>query len=334
MPRIRLPIETLYNGILAGKRNFLAKAITLVESALDSDRELAMQLIEKITPHCGNSFRIGVTGVPGVGKSSFIESFGNFILEEETNQVAVLAVDPSSAVSGGSILGDKTRMETLANHPRAYVRPSASAGHFGGVAARTREVILLCEAAGFNHIIIETVGVGQSETTIAHLADFFLLLMLAGAGDELQGIKRGITEMCDALVINKADGDELIRAQQAANEYRQALHYFRRSTSDWIPEVTICSALEKTGLDMIKLTLDTFLNQVKTNGFFEHNRLIQNQYWFEKELNNYIQHELFKRGEIRDAVENAKKESLIMQQDPGVLAFKTALNIFQQKKNN
>jgi LAO/AO transport system kinase len=226
----------------------LARAITLVESRLAADAEKAAQLLDSILPHTGKSRRIGITGVPGVGKSTFVDVLGMHVTRDCGERLAVLSVDPSSPISGGSILGDKTRMERLSMEERAFIRPSPAGGHLGGVARRTRETILLCEAAGFRNVFIETVGVGQSETAVRSMSDFFLLLMLAGAGDELQGIKRGIIEMIDGMAINKADGDNLAKAERARVQYASALHLFPASGDGWTPRVVCCSALHNTGI--------------------------------------------------------------------------------------
>jgi LAO/AO transport system kinase len=244
----RLPLDQYVDGVLAGDRMVLARAITLIESRLPADSEKAAQLLDAILPHTGKSRRVGITGVPGVGKSTFIDALGMHVTRELGEQLAVLSVDPSSPISGGSILGDKTRMEKLAMEPRAFIRPSPAGGHLGGVARRTRETILLCEAAGFRNVFIETVGVGQSETAVRSMSDFFLLLMLAGAGDELQGIKRGIIEMVDGMAINKADGDNHAKAERARVQYASALHLFPASTDGWTPRVLCCSSLNNTGI--------------------------------------------------------------------------------------
>ncbi|HSH50986.1 MAG TPA: methylmalonyl Co-A mutase-associated GTPase MeaB, partial [Bacteroidales bacterium] len=240
-------VQEYVDGIINGNRTILGQAITLIESSLPDHHQIAQEIIEKCLPYAGNSIRIGITGVPGVGKSTFIESMGKYITSKG-NKLAVLAIDPSSERSKGSILGDKTRMEELATDTNAFIRPSPSAGSLGGVARKTRETIVLCEAAGFNTIFIETVGVGQSETAVHSMVDFFLLLMLAGAGDELQGIKRGIMEMADAIVINKADGGNIQKAELAKNQYQNALHLYPPAPSGWIPKVLTCSSLVKTGI--------------------------------------------------------------------------------------
>src|SRR5512143_3582392 len=244
------PVDTLADGVLAGNRRALAKAITLVESTRDDHQEAAQRLLERLLPATGRAHRVGISGVPGVGKSTFIEAFGLHLVERGL-RVAVLAVDPSSARSGGSILGDKTRMQRLSVSPQAIIRPSPAAGSLGGVARRTREAMLVCEAAGYDVVLVETVGVGQSEYAVASMVDFFLVLMLAGAGDELQGMKKGILELADALAINKADGDNIARAQRAAGELQLALRLFRPQSAQWEPPVLQVSALEERGMDAV-----------------------------------------------------------------------------------
>ncbi len=267
----KLSVEQYFNGIRNGDRSILSRAITLIESVLPGDKTIAKELINRCLPFSGNSFRIGITGVPGVGKSTFIETFGLSMINEG-KKVAVLAIDPSSSRTKGSILGDKTRMEKLSVDPHAFIRPSSSAGTLGGVSRNTRESIILCEAAGFDIILIETVGVGQSETAVAQMVDFFLLLMLAGGGDELQGIKRGIMEMADLIVINKADGDNKQKANLAKREYQNALHLFPPAESGWIPEVITASGLTGEGLPEVKIQLDRFLKKVKENNYFDYHR--------------------------------------------------------------
>lgn len=276
--RKRLTIDQYIDGVLKGDKIVLSKAITLVESTLESDHLLAEQVIEKILPYTGRSVRIGITGVPGVGKSTFIESFGKLITSMN-KKLAVLAIDPSSQRSKGSILGDKTRMPNLSVDPLAYIRPSASGSSLGGVSTKTRETMLLCEAAGYEVIFIETVGVGQSETTVKGMVDFFLLLMLAGAGDELQGIKKGIMEMADAIAITKADGDNKSKCERAKREYKNALHLFPPSESGWYPEVLTCSAVENEGLFKVWEVIQRFSQELKEKELFMRNRQYQNVEW-------------------------------------------------------
>lgn len=248
MSRQRLPVAAYVDGVLGGDRAILARAITLIESERVEDAEPAAAVLDAVLPHAGRSRRVGITGAPGVGKSTFIDTFGMHLVRDRGERVAVLSVDPSSPISGGSILGDKTRMERLSLEPGAYIRPSPARGFLGGVARRTRETILLCEAAGFGAILVETVGVGQSETAVRSMTDFFLLLLLPGAGDHLQGIKRGIIEMVDAIAINKADGEMTARARQAQAEYQAALHLFPAQADGWAPPVVTCSALTQDGI--------------------------------------------------------------------------------------
>lgn len=273
--------------ITTGDITALSRAITMVESTKSEDHLLANDIIDRCLPHSGNAIRVGITGVPGVGKSTFIESFGNY-LTKQGKKVAVLAIDPSSQKSGGSILGDKTRMETLVQNEAVYVRPSPSRGSLGGVAKATRESIVLCEAAGFDVIIIETVGVGQSEITVRGMVDFFLLLMLSGAGDELQGIKRGIMEMADAVVITKADGDNLPLAKRAMSEYKNALHLFPASDSQWIPKVSHCSALNDYNIDEVWKIISVYQNLTMNNGYFMENRKHQAQFWMNERINELL----------------------------------------------
>ncbi|MBX2841821.1 MAG: methylmalonyl Co-A mutase-associated GTPase MeaB [Flammeovirgaceae bacterium] len=290
MVRRRLTIDEYINGIISGNRFILSRAITLIESALESDFELSQQLLEKIMPYTGKSIRVGISGVPGVGKSTLIETFGDYIASNN-HKVAVLAIDPSSQKTSGSIMGDKTRMEKLSQNPNAYIRPSATGSSLGGVARKTRESMLLCEAAGFDVILIETVGVGQSETTVRGMVDFFLLLMLSGAGDELQGIKKGIMEMADALVITKADGDNIAKTKAAKAEYKNALHLFRPEESGWFCNVLTCSAITNEGLPEIWEEVEKFQAKTKSNGWFFECRKRQNLKW----MHDSIQEELIRK---------------------------------------
>jgi LAO/AO transport system kinase len=291
----------LAQQIIEGNRTALGQGITLLESTLPEDEEQSQELLSECLPHSGRSIRIGVTGVPGVGKSTFIEAFGK-ILTSQGKKVAVLAIDPTSERTHGSILGDKSRMHELAADENAFIRPSPSSGTLGGVANKTRESIILCEAAGFEIILIETVGVGQSETTVSNLVDFFLLLMLAGAGDELQGIKRGIMELADALIISKADGDNITNSKNAALAYKRALHLFPAMENGWTPKVSICSALENTGIENILDTITQFNDQMTTNRWKLNNREQQNIYWLhhiiKEEIGNKKYQELVSKEDI------------------------------------
>lgn len=295
------------DGIRSGNRVILSRAITLVESQNEADRKQAEELLQAILPFSGNSFRLGITGVPGVGKSTFIEAFGT-LLTEKGIKLAVLTIDPSSQRTKGSILGDKTRMEELSRNPNAFIRPSASGDTLGGVSGKTREVMLLCEAAGYDFIVVETVGVGQSETHVHGMVDFFLLLMLAGAGDELQGIKKGIMEMADSVVINKADGDNLKAAKRAKAEYQNALHLFPANPSGWIPQIKTCSSIDKSGLEEVLEMLSKFQNQVKGNGYFDKNRADQQVHWFKENLNELLKLYFFKKPEVQQLYEQKLKE--------------------------
>ncbi|MCB9762867.1 MAG: methylmalonyl Co-A mutase-associated GTPase MeaB [Alphaproteobacteria bacterium] len=277
-PRVALTTEQLIAGVRACDRAVLGRAITLVESRAPRHRAQAAELLTALMPYTGQAWRVGITGVPGVGKSTFIDALGTR-LTAAGRQVAVLAIDPSSSRTGGSILGDKTRMARLSVDPRAFVRPSPTAGTLGGVAARTRETLLICEAAGFDVVLVETVGVGQSETLVAEMTDFFLVLMLAGAGDQLQGIKRGLLELADLIAVNKADGDNLERARRAAHEYRQALRFTRPPDPDWDPPVLTCSALSEEGLPEIWAKVGEHRAARQASGAFETRRQAQALRW-------------------------------------------------------
>lgn len=294
--------EDLISKILKGDITALSRSITLVESKNTTHLEKANTIIKGCLPHANKSIRIGITGVPGVGKSTFIETFGTY-LTALGKKVAVLAVDPSSSITKGSILGDKTRMEDLVKNERAYIRPSASGDSLGGVARKTRESIILCEAAGFDTIIIETVGVGQSETAVHSMVDFFLLLKLAGAGDELQGIKRGIMEMADAIVINKADGDNVKRAKLAKVEFNRALHLYPEKESGWQPKVSMCSALHDEGIAEIWDLIEQYQKLTKENLFFEHKRNEQNKFWLMQTIEDRLKSDFFTNKKIKEALQ-------------------------------
>ena len=306
----------LFKEILKGNKVALAKGITLLESSLETDIISSQELISDCLPHSGNSIRIGITGVPGVGKSTFIETFGK-ILTEKGKKVAVLAIDPTSEKTHGSILGDKSRMNKLAVDKNAFIRPSPSSGTLGGVSSKTRDSIILCEAAGFDIILIETVGVGQSETIVNTICDFFLLLMLAGAGDELQGIKRGIMELAEMLVITKADGDNLQKANNAKQEYQMALHLFPASENGWTPKISVCSALENTGIKDIWETINTYNQQMIINNYKDENRKKQDVYWLhhiiKEELGNKKYNSLILEGKLDELETKLKKGGTINQ---------------------
>jgi len=300
-------INEMTDGILSSNISFVSKAITLVESTKHEHQEQAQQIINVIIKHSGNSFRLGITGVPGVGKSTFIESFGLEVINRG-HKLAVLAIDPSSQLSKGSILGDKTRMEQLSVHPKAFIRPSPSSGSLGGVARKTKESIIICEAAGYDYIFIETVGVGQSETAVHQLTDFFLLLMLAGAGDELQGIKRGIMEMADGMVITKADGSNTDKAKMARGEYARALHLFPPTESNWIPEVLTCSSTENKGIKEVYDMIDKYKRHTITNHFFETKRANQTKQWLHQTINDTLIERFYANPIIKEEILKIEKQ--------------------------
>mgnify|MGYP001241905592 CR=1 FL=1 len=302
----RLDFSFYAEEIPRGNRVVLAQAITLAESTRAEDITLANQLIEQLLPLTGNSIRIGITGVPGVGKSTFIEAFGKY-LTSLNHKIAVLAVDPTSIKTKGSILGDKTRMEELARDENAFIRPTATSNALGGVTDRTREAILLCEAAGFDIIIIETVGVGQSETSVRNLVDFFLLLMLAGAGDELQGIKKGIMEMADAVVITKADGENLIQTNQAKADVQHALHIFSDSDSGWKPKVITASAQEKKGINETWSIIQEYVTATQDSNFFSENRTQQNLVWFHERMQQLLKQHISQSEEMNTQIKILEK---------------------------
>jgi len=301
-----LPVNDYVSGILNGDIALLSKAVTLVESANAKHQQLAQDIITQCLPHSGKSIRVGITGVPGVGKSTFIEALGSYITKQG-GKLAVLAIDPSSERTKGSILGDKTRMEELAGDKNAYIRPSPSAGSLGGVARKTRETIILCEAAGFNHIFIATVGVGQSETAVHSMTDFFLLLMLAGAGDELQGIKRGIMEMADVVAINKADGNNVEKAQLARIQYNNAIHLFPRKDSEWEPVVLTCSATQKMGIAEVWEQIEKYKLLTIENGYFPGKRREQATYWMHETIQEQLKRNFYNDHEIKLKIKELEK---------------------------
>ena len=295
-------VTKLVEGITKGDITALSRAITLVESTNPDHNKKANEVITECLPYANKSVRIGITGVPGVGKSTFIEAFGVH-LTHLGKKIAVLAVDPSSTLSKGSILGDKTRMEDLVKNQNAFIRPSPSGNSLGGVARKTRETIILCEAAGFDTIMIETVGVGQSETAVHSMVDFFLLLKLAGAGDELQGIKRGIIEMADAIIINKADGDNLKAAKSARVEFNRALHLYPEKDSGWSPKVSLCSALKQTGITEVWDLITAYLNTTKANNYFEKNRNNQNKFWLLQTIEERLKSNFYNSPKIKSELQ-------------------------------
>jgi LAO/AO transport system kinase len=325
----RLDLNAYKNGILSGNRVILSQAITLVESSLESDQNLASELVQSLISETGKSIRIGITGVPGVGKSTFIEAFGKILLDQG-KKVAVLAIDPSSQLTKGSILGDKTRMEVLSADKRAFIRPSPSGSALGGVSGKTREAMLLCEAAGFDVILVETVGVGQSETAVKNMVDFFLLLMLAGAGDELQGIKKGIMEMADALVIHKADGDNIPIAKKAKVNYETALHLFPLAEKNWSPKVLLASSTENYGLEEVWDLVRRYMDQMKANGFWESNRASQRLNWLDDQIQFLLGQAFLKDTKIQKLLEDEKPKVQKGELNPSTLA-KSLIQLFFQK---
>ena len=328
--KIQPSSQELISGILKGNISDLSRAITLVESTNANHLAKANEVINACLPHANKSVRIGITGVPGVGKSTFIEAFGKY-LTGLGKKVAVLAVDPSSTISHGSILGDKTRMEELVKDANAYIRPSASGETLGGVARKTREAITLCEACGFDTILIETVGVGQSETAVHSMVDFFLLLKISGAGDELQGIKRGIMEMADAIVINKADGDNIRKANLAKAEFNRAIHLFPAKKSGWTPITSTCSAISHDGIPGVWETILKFLElTIENNNFFE-KRKEQNQYWLLETINEQLKTNFYNNSEIQKYLESTKKAVQNDEISP-FAAAQELLNVYQDYK--
>ncbi|MDR1004399.1 MAG: methylmalonyl Co-A mutase-associated GTPase MeaB [Prevotellaceae bacterium] len=305
-----LSVNDYVEGIVKGDITILSRAVTLVESTRPEHEAIAQEVIEQCLPHSRNSIRIGISGVPGAGKSTSIDVFGLYVLEKYGGKLAVLAIDPSSERTKGSILGDKTRMEKLAVHPGAFIRPSPSAGSLGGVARKTRETIILCEAAGFDKIFVETVGVGQSETAVHSMVDFFLFIQLAGTGDELQGIKRGIMEMADGIIINKADGDNLERARLAAAQFRSALHFFPPSESGWTPQVLTYSGFYGLGIKEVWDMVYGYIDFVKANGYFEHRRREQSKYRMYESINECLRNSFYQNPVVGAMLEEEERKVL------------------------
>lgn len=307
--RKKYTVDEYVDGIIKGNISILSQAVTLIESSKPDHQILAQEIIEKCLPYSGNSVRIGITGVPGAGKSTSIDVFGIHLIRQN-HKVAVLAIDPSSEVTKGSILGDKTRMEKLSQDKSAFIRPSPSAGSLGGVARKTRETIILCEAAGFDRIIIETVGVGQSETAVHSMVDFFLLIQLAGTGDELQGIKRGIMEMADGIVINKADGSNVEKAKLAQSHFKNALHLFPLSESGWKPEVLTYSGYYEIGISEIWDMIDRYIDFVRNNGYFDYRRNEQSKYWMYETINDRLKSNFYNNELIQSQLKILEQDVL------------------------
>ncbi|TFG76610.1 MAG: methylmalonyl Co-A mutase-associated GTPase MeaB [Thermodesulfobacteriales bacterium] len=324
-----LSFKEYTEGILCGNRSILSQAITLVESTLPKHSELAQKIINHCLPHTGKSIRIGITGIPGVGKSTFIETFGLYLTGEEKRTVAVLAIDPTSELSKGSILGDKVRMEKLSLDQNAFIRPSPTSGSLGGVAQSTRETILLCEAAGFNTVIVETVGVGQSEIAVDSMVDFFLLLLLAGAGDEIQGMKRGIMEMADTVAITKADGDNISRAQRARKEFENAIHLFPHKESGWVPEVTTCSSLANKGIKEIWKTVIKHQDLIEKSGILQHKRQEQTKRWMHEAILYGLKKSFYSNEDINKTVLELEKKVIEGEKSPFTAANELLAKYFK-----
>ena len=308
--RRELTVGEMVEGIIKGDVTVLSQAVTLVESINPQHQQKAQEVIDKCLPYSGQSVRVGISGVPGAGKSTSIDEFGMHVLDRWGGKLAVLAIDPSSERSKGSILGDKTRMEKLSQHPKSFIRPSPTAGSLGGVARKTRESIILCEAAGYNHIFVETVGVGQSETACHSMVDFFLLIQLAGTGDELQGIKRGIMEISDGIVINKCDGENVDRCHLAATSFRNALHFFPKSESGWDPKVLCYSGFYGTGVKEIWDMISEYVEFVKANGYFDYRRNEQSKYWMYETINEQLRNSFYHDETIQSMLTHAEQTVL------------------------
>ncbi|MFN3873764.1 MAG: methylmalonyl Co-A mutase-associated GTPase MeaB [Ignavibacterium sp.] len=330
--RKNLSVDDYVNGVLKFDRNILARTITLIESNNPNHHDTAQEVLKKLLPHSGKSLRIGITGVPGAGKSTLIETLGMYLIRQG-HKVAVLTVDPSSIVTKGSILGDKTRMEKLSKEDNCFIRPSPSGGELGGVARKTRETITVVEAAGFDIVLIETVGVGQSEITVRSMVDFFLLVLIAGAGDELQGIKRGVMELCDAILINKADGDNEKRAKIAQADYNNALHYLQPATKGWQPKAYIGSALTGKGIQELWNLILEFEKQTKSSGIFEERRKAQIVEWVFRMVENKLVDDFYNDEKVKKSIPELKNEILKGQLTP-TLAAEKLLEIYKIKKGS
>ena len=328
----KLSVNDYVEGVLKGDVTVLSRAVTLLESSLPEHQAMAQEVVDKCLPYSGNSLRVGITGVPGAGKSTSIDAFGMHLLSNTEGKLAVLAVDPSSERSKGSILGDKTRMERLSVHPRAFIRPSASAGSLGGVARKTRETIVLCEAAGYDNIFVETVGVGQSETAVCSMVDFFLLIQIAGAGDELQGIKRGIMEMADGIVINKADSDNVDEARRAAVHYRNALQLFPMPAYGMRPQVLTYSGFFDLGIDAVWDMINGCVGRMKETGYFDERRCKQQRYWMYEAIEEQLKNRFYNALGM-DAVLSRYEQLLLTGHMTSFAAAAKVLEFFDEKNN-
>ena len=329
----KLSVNDYVEGVLKGDVTVLSRAVTLLESSLPEHQAMAQEVVDKCLPYSGNSLRVGITGVPGAGKSTSIDAFGMYLLSNTDGKLAVLAVDPSSERSKGSILGDKTRMERLSVHPRAFIRPSASAGSLGGVARKTRETIVLCEAAGYDNIFVETVGVGQSETAVCSMVDFFLLIQIAGAGDELQGIKRGIMEMADGIVINKADGDNVEEARRAAVHYRNALQLFPMPAYGMRPQVLTYSGFFDLGIDAVWDMINGCVGRMKETGYFDERRCKQQRYWMYEAIEEQLKNRFYNMQGM-DAMLSRYEQLLLTGKITSFAAAGKVLDFFDKNENN
>lgn len=330
--RRKLSVEDYVEGIKSGDRTILARAITLIESNAKAHFDMAQQVIQTVLPLTGKAVRIGITGVPGAGKSTFIEAFGQMLCEQGL-KVAVLAVDPSSPVTGGSILGDKTRMETLTKNPLAFIRPSPAGGTLGGVNRKSRETLLLCEAAGYDVILVETVGVGQSETTVRSMVDFFLLLVLTGAGDELQGIKKGVMELADAITINKSDGENAKRALVAKGDYERMLHYIRPSTEGWKTHAYRCSAVTKEGLPELWEVIQEFMRTTKESGVHSRRRQSQTLSWVNSMIEEHLKNLFFQNVVVEGRLPEVQQHVLDGKLSPSQ-AVEELISVFEESTFN
>ncbi|WHX99221.1 methylmalonyl Co-A mutase-associated GTPase MeaB [Neobacillus sp. DY30] len=323
-------VEELINGVLSGNRGQLARAITLIESNAEQHFHKAQELLQKLLSYSGKSIRIGITGVPGAGKSTFIEAFGTYLCDLGL-RVAVLAIDPSSSLSGGSILGDKTRMEKLSRNPKAFIRPSPTAGKLGGVHRKTREAMLICEAAGFDVILIETVGVGQSEVIIREMVDFFMLLVLTGAGDELQGMKKGIMELADAVLVHKADGSNKEKAEQTRKEYSRILHFLQPATRGWASKAYTCSSVTGEGIKEVWDVIKDFEMKGKSSGVFAERRKAQQRDWIYSLITDHLHYSFFHHPEVKLKLPQLENE-VIAGEKTAATAVEILFNAFQSNK--